>query len=173
MTELPWMKLARSYIGLEEIKGQRHNPTIIQWLDEMGSFQKEAKAWWRDDETPWCGLFVGYIMGKSGRFVIKEWYRAIEWSKAGLTQLDGPAYGCIAVLPNHVGFVAGEDAKGNLILLGGNQGDAVRLSPFKRSSIIGYYWPSYWQGKQVPSRPLPERYDLAVLSGAGGYVETR
>lgn len=173
MPELPWIELARSFVGLEEIKGQRHNPTIIKWLDKMGSFQKEARAWWRDDETPWCGLFVGYIMGMSGRYVVKEWYRAIEWSRAGLTKLDGPAYGCIAVMPNHVGFVVGKDRNGNIILLGGNQGDAVRLSPFKPGSIVGYYWPSRWTGEQQQSRPLASRYDLPTLSGAGGFVGTQ
>lgn len=62
MKELNWINTARQFIGLREVKGTKHNPTIIQMLDEMGKFSNEARAWWRDDETPWCGLFVGYGM---------------------------------------------------------------------------------------------------------------
>ena len=120
--ELEWVKNAREYIGLREIKGVRNDPTIIRMLDDMGKFSGEAKAWWRDDETPWCGLFVGWIMGKTGRYVVKEWYRAKEWASPLLTKLKAPAYGCIAVLDRagggHVGFVVGKDARGNIMLIG-------------------------------------------------------
>ena len=55
MKELSWISEARKCIGLREIKGTKHNPTIIKWLDDMGKYSKESTAWWRDDETPWCG----------------------------------------------------------------------------------------------------------------------
>ena len=71
MTELPWMAEARRHVGLKEIVGAKHNPIIQSWLKEMGNFPNAAKAWYADDETPWCGLFVGYCLGKSGRGVIK------------------------------------------------------------------------------------------------------
>ena len=51
MSEPSWLKIARSYEGLKEIPGPRHNQTIIRWLGKL-------KAWWSDDETPWCGVFV-------------------------------------------------------------------------------------------------------------------
>ena len=87
MTELPWMAEARRHVGLKEIVGAKHNPIIQSWLKEMGNFPNAAKAWYADDETPWCGLFVGYCLGKSGRGVIKDWYRAKAWAEAGLTKL--------------------------------------------------------------------------------------
>lgn len=174
MTELPWIKLARSYVGLKEIKGVRHNPTIIEWLEEMGSFQKEARSWWKEDETAWCGLFLGWIIGKSGRYVTKEWYRAREWVDVKQTKLDKPAYGCIAVMQNHVGFVVGEDANGNIMLLGGNQGDMVKISPFKLSGFIGFYWPSRWiDGAAMVSVPYEHRYKLPKLQSGGKQVSTR
>ncbi|MGJ4827234.1 TIGR02594 family protein, partial [Neisseria gonorrhoeae] len=67
MTELPWIAEARRHIGLKEIPGAKHNPTIVQWLKETGGFPGAAKSWYFEDETPWCGLFVGYCLGKSGR----------------------------------------------------------------------------------------------------------
>lgn len=78
MTELDWIKEARKHIGLKEIVGTKaHNPTIVQWLKEMGSFPGAAKSWYFEDETPWCGLFVGHCLGKSGRAVIKDWYLSL------------------------------------------------------------------------------------------------
>ena len=175
MNELPWIKLARAYLGPKEVKGTQHNPTIIHMLDKMGSYQKEARAWWRDDEQPWCGLFVGFILGESERYVVKEWYRAKEWANPLLTKLNAPAYGAIAVLSRqgggHVGFVVGTDVQGNIMLLGGNQGDMVQISPFKPDSIDGYYWPSRWiDGAPVRSYPAEHRYDLPLLSSDGKQV---
>lgn len=175
MNELPWIKLARAYLGLKEVKGTQHNPTIIHMLDKMGSYQKEARAWWRDDEQPWCGLFVGFILGESERYVVKEWYRAKEWANPLLTKLNAPAYGAIAVLSRqgggHVGFVVGTDVQGNIMLLGGNQGDMVQISPFKPDRIDGYYWPSRWiDGAPMRSYPADQRYDLPLLSSDGKQV---
>lgn len=175
MEELSWVNVARQFIGMREVKGVKHNPAIIQMLDDMGEFGDEAKAWWRDDETPWCGLLVGYVMGKAGRYVVKEWYRAKEWASPLLTKLNTPAYGSIAVLSRHggghVGFVVGKDANGNIMLLGGNQGDMVQISPFKPDRIDGYYWPSRWiDGTPIQSYPADIRYDLPVLSSDGKQV---
>ena len=175
MKELNWINTARQFIGLREVKGTKHNPAIVQMLDEMGKFSNESKAWWRDDETPWCGLFVGSVMGKSGRFVVKEWYRAKEWASPLLTKLNAPAYGCIAVLDRtgggHVGFVVGKDARGNIMLLGGNQGDSVSIAAFAPNRITGYYWPSRWiDGSPMRSVPAAHRYDLSVLQSHGRAV---
>lgn len=175
MTELSWINVARQFIGMREVKGVKHNPAIIKMLDEMGKFSGESKAWWRDVETPWCGLFVGYVMGKAGRYVVKEWYRAKEWVSPLLTKLDAPAYGSIAVLSRqgggHVGFVVGTDAQGNIMLLGGNQGDMVQISPFKPNRITGYYWPSRWiDGSAMKSVPAAHRYDLPLLHSDGKSV---
>jgi hypothetical protein len=41
----------------------------------------------------------------------------------------------------HVGLVVGEDRTGNLLVLGGNQGDAVRVSAFGRARVVAYRWP--------------------------------
>lgn len=177
MNELPWIKLARQFLGLREVKGTKHNPAIVQMLDEMGKFSNEAKAWWRDDETPWCGLFVGYVLGKSGRYVVKEWYRAKEWLSPQLTTLHKPAYGCLAILDRvgggHVGFVVGRDAKGNIMILGGNQSDMVRIDAFAPSRITGYRWPSRWNGQSyVYAVPLEGRFELPLLT-SGGITDTK
>ncbi|HFB2476084.1 TPA: TIGR02594 family protein [Neisseria gonorrhoeae] len=169
MTELPWIAEARRHIGLKEIPGAKHNPTIVQWLKETGGFPGAAKSWYFEDETPWCGLFVGYCLGKAGRTVIRDWYRAKAWAMSGLTKLEAPAYGCIAVKPRrgggHVFFVVGKDAEGRILGLGGNQGNMVSIIPFDPADIDGYFWPSKLiGGKAVPSSPAEGRYRLSDVA---------
>ena len=63
--------------------------------------------------------------------------RATDWLSIGKV-LPKPAEGCIVVFSRagggHVGFVVGKSASGNLMVLGGNQGDAVRISEFSFGS---------------------------------------
>ncbi|EDR9795743.1 TIGR02594 family protein, partial [Salmonella enterica subsp. enterica serovar Zongo] len=60
-------------------------------------------------------------------------------------QLLQPALGCVAVFTRegggHVGFVVGQNEKGDLMVLGGNQSDAVNIRSFPRSRVSGYRWP--------------------------------
>lgn len=131
-----WLVLAAAHIGLREIPGAPTSPVIAGWLAKLG-------AWWRDDETPWCGTFVAAFI--QGRFQLpKHWYRAKGWLDWGV-ELAGPAEGCIVVFERqgggHVGFVVGRDTAGRLLVLGGNQGNAVTIAPFDTSRVVGYRWP--------------------------------
>lgn len=176
-TELPWLDRARSYLGLRENTSRtEHNPILIDMLDSMGSFNGEAKAWWREDETPWCGLFVGYVLGVCQRYVVNEWYRASAWSNPIMTKLDVPAYGCLVTFTRsgggHVGFVVGQDKHGNIMVLGGNQGNEVNIRPFSLDRVTGYYWPSEMQnGRPIKSIPANHRYQLPLLTSDGKVSE--
>lgn len=170
LKELNWIAKARSYIGTKEIKGARHNPKIIEMLNSFGDFNGESKAWWANDEVPWCGVFVGHTLGECNRYVIKNWYRAKEWANANvMTKLDNPAYGAIAVLSRkgggHVAFVVGKTENNRICLLGGNQSDEVNIKSFLPNHIMGYYWPSRCLDNQpIKSKPNSRRYDLPILN---------
>ena len=173
MNELPWIAEARKHIGLAEIPGRAHSKILLQWLANMGQYSEESRAWWADDETPWCGLFVGHVLGVSGRYVTKNWFRASAWNDTAMTQLDKPAYGCIVTFTRsgggHVGFAVGQDKAGRLLVLGGNQGNRVSIAAFDRSRVTGYWWPGIWDkaNKQaVKSVPSEGRYTLPVGSAA-------
>ena len=179
--ELPWIGELRNHIGLRETVGNRHNPTIQQWLREMGGFPSARKSWWADDETPWCGLAVGHALGVSGRYVIPDWYRARSWADdAAMTRLDRPAYGAICIKARkgggHVFFCVGQDKAGRILALGGNQGNAVSIVPFNAADIDGIYWPSKVAsgGAAVKSVPHESRYNLpiGVATGAPGASES-
>jgi uncharacterized protein (TIGR02594 family) len=154
LPELKWIAEARKYIGLKEIKGSRHNPIILSWL-------KKLKAWWNDDEHPWCGLFVGYCLQEANVPIPKHWYRALDYLNYG-TRLIQPAYGCVAVKSRkgggHVCFVVGQTKEGKLVCLGGNQNDSVSYALYDKEDFEAFMW----YGKT--DRPAQGRYNLPILS---------
>lgn len=149
--DTPWIAHARTFLGLREVPGARHNATILGWWQKIF-------ADFRDDETPWCAAFVGGVLEevgiKSTRSAAARSY--LKWGRA----LSQPVPGCVVVFwrgspsgwSGHVGFVVGKDAFGNLMVLGGNQGDAVNIKPFGRERVLGYRWPD---GVAVPEAGLP------------------
>ena len=132
-----WLIAARAFLGLREIPGKATAPVIGRWL-------RELKAWWSDDETPWCGTFVAAALEGEGIKRPKHWYRAKAWLDWG-DHLRDPAVGAVVILDRkgggHVGFVVGNDEAGRLMVLGGNQGNAVTVAPFDRARVLGYRWP--------------------------------
>lgn len=146
-SELKWMAEARKYIGEQEIKGSQNNPLIEQWWRDI------KRGGIKDDETPWCAAFTGAMLEhvgiRSSRFESAKSY--ITWGMG----LEEPVYGCVAVLTRegggHVGFVVGLTQRGELLILGGNQGDAVNIRAFPRSRITTYRWPI---GEPASGRPL-------------------
>lgn len=138
MNRVPWLDEARRHIGLREVPGVTTAPTIGRWL-------RELRAWWADDETPWCGVAVAAWMRAAGIEPARNWFRARAWLEWG-APITEPAAGCVVVVGRagggHVGLVIGEDERGRLMVLGGNQGDAVTVAPFERSRVLGYRWPA-------------------------------
>lgn len=143
-----WLTKARSYLGLKEIPGPTHNNKIIKWLNDLG-------AWWKDDETAWCGVFVAHCLQASGQPVPKLWFRAKEWSQYGsLLRPDRLSPGAILVFGRqgggHVGFYVGEDRL-HYHVLGGNQNNGVNVSRIFKSRLIASRWP---KGVPVISGPV-------------------
>ena len=151
-TGLDWLDEAYKYIGQHEIKGAKTNSFVAIWL-------KLLNAAWHDDETPWCGTFVAHCVKSANLPIPKNWMRARDWLTIGTTILK-PCVGAIVVFSRdgggHVGFVVGKDSNNNLMVLGGNQGDAVKVSPFNLTRVIGYRWPIEY--------PIPTSFHLPTLT---------
>ena len=119
MTDPVWLTRARAYLGLREIVGPKRNSQIVKWWQAI-------KAPFRDDETSWCGGFVGGVLAESGLPVVKGAPAARSWLNYG-KPISKPVLGCIVVFwrgsktgwSGHVGFVVGLDKAGNLMVLGG------------------------------------------------------
>lgn len=137
MSEPTWLQIARQDLGIEETPGKETAPAIRRWLIELG-------AWWRDDETPWCGVACAHWMKEAGAPIPKQYYRARAWLEWG-SALTQPALGCVAVFDRrgggHVGLVVGRNALDNLLVIGGNQGNKVSIASFSPDRVLGYRWP--------------------------------
>jgi uncharacterized protein (TIGR02594 family) len=133
-----WLEIGLNYLGRKEIPGKLTAPFIEKALVLVG-------AWWKDDETPWCGVGLGAVMRMAGLAIPKAAYRARAWLDWG-RKLHEPAYGCVVVFERqgggHVGLVVGRDERNRLLVLGGNQNNAVTIAPFDPARVIGYRWPT-------------------------------
>lgn len=147
-----WITIALTYVGLREIPGKKHNPTILRWL-------KNLKAWWAEDETPWCGTFVAECLRQSGLPIPQHWYRAKAYSTYGsaITKAANTIpFGAIAVKSRvgggHVFFAVARSADGKIIFgLGANQSNKVSIVPFTLTEIDTVRWAD----DRVPRIPLP------------------
>lgn len=153
-----WLEAARAYIGLREIPGARHNGTILGWLRRLG-------AWWSDDETPWCGVFVAHIMREAGFEIPQHYMRAKAWAEWGARLLpERLAPGAVLVFGRdgggHVGFYVGEDLTAYHVL-GGNQGNAVSIARIAKNRLIASRWP---RGEPVIGGPVRLATDGRALS---------
>lgn len=154
-----WLVLAREQLGVREIPGPEHSPVILGWLHRL-------KSWVRDDETPWCGLFVAAMLDAAGHKVPRDYLRARAWLDWGI-DVGRPFHGCVIVLSRgpvlgHVGFLVGFNAAGQALVHGGNQGNMVSVAAFSVDRILGYRWP--------PGAPPPA--DLARMVASNAAVST-
>lgn len=156
-TEPRWLTTARSHIGTKEVPGPKHNTKIQAWLAKLG-------AWWRDDETPWCGVFVAHCLREAGLPVPQHWYRAKAWSDYGANlRSTHAAPGAVLVFDRqgggHVGFYVGEDSA-HFYVLGGNQANSVNVMKLAKARCVAIRWP---KGEPVTGRPV--RMSGGVVSG--------
>lgn len=139
-----WLTVAHSYAGLREVPGPRDNRKIVNWWTLIGA------GWFDDDETPWCGAFVGGTLIEDNKEILPSHQapRARAWEHWG-QKLDEPAVGAVVTFwrnsrtsgAGHVGFVVGKMGS-NLAVLGGNQSNAVNVKGFGRNRVTSYRWPS-------------------------------
>jgi uncharacterized protein (TIGR02594 family) len=134
----PWYEWALGELGWHERGVNRGLAPYIQ-LAKCGQ-----------EGDPWCAIFVNAGIERAGfRGSRSAMARSFE-TNANFEKLSGPALGCIVTAwrtsrssgQGHVGYYAGHNAKGEVILLGGNQSDEVSFAPIALSRITGYWWPS-------------------------------
>ncbi|WP_420478217.1 TIGR02594 family protein [Brevundimonas sp. FT23028] len=153
MAEPSWMVLARAQIGVREVVGPKHSPIIMGWIRELGA--KVLGVPVNDDETPWCGTFMAWLMKRSNLPAPPIAVRAAQWGRVGGwgRELVGPRPGCILVFTRdgggHVGLYVGEDET-HFHVLGGNQSNSVSITRIAKSRLAdgGMRWP---KGPFLPS----------------------
>ncbi|QCJ70353.1 TIGR02594 family protein [Providencia heimbachae] len=149
MTEPKWLTEAKKEIGVSE-----HTTVGAKAVDQMWIDSKLRGLVGTAKTVPWCAGFVNAMLERAGIRSTRS-----DSSRSYLafgTVLNEPKYGCVVVFSRsgggHVGFVVGKTESGQLMVLGGNQSDAVNIKAFSLDRVTGYRWPS---GLPVDTRPLP------------------
>ena len=144
-----WLEKAWAELGQHEMPGPDANPRIRDLFADAGHPEIVS------DEVAWCAAFVSACLERaqtpSTHSLLARSY--LDWGDA----LPEPRFGAIAVFSRdpdpsssrseasimlgHVGFLIGATAD-TLLLLGGNQHNAVTVAPFPKSRLLSLRWPS-------------------------------
>ena len=133
------LQIALSQYGVTEIKGAKHNPTIVGYSHDIGYGGIVS------DETAWCSIFMNWCAMKvdlirSGKLNARSWLavgKAVTTPKIGDVVIfwrEKPSSwkGHVAIYINH-----SQDGK-YIYCLGGNQNNTVCIKPYKASQLLGY-----------------------------------
>ncbi|MGI9422096.1 MAG: TIGR02594 family protein [Hyphomicrobiaceae bacterium] len=168
MEQPRWMVQAWAQLFEREYAGAPSNPQIADFFRDAGHPDITQ------DDVPWCAAFVGACLDRAGHSGSGS-LRARSYLGWG-TAIDTAKLGAVAVLSRgrnpsagHVGFVIGE-SEDTIILLGGNQGNAVSVARFSKDRLLGLRWPA--QGDPQPRHQTTPLFDIAlahVLEMEGGF----
>lgn len=138
--------LAQRYIGIKEIADNKDHPLVQWWLSLCG-FPLEVH-----DEVAWCSAFMNGIawelrLARSKSAAARSWllvgtskllneaivgFDVVVIKRGGGTQ-PGPE---VIKAQGHVGLFAGIEGD-RVMLLAGNQGNAVSIASFPITDILG------------------------------------
>ncbi len=173
MCQPAWLVHAWAELGQREIAGPRSNPRIDDYIRRAGHPKLANEA------TAWCAAFVGACLERAGlpgtgSLMARSYLR---WGEPA----TNPEPGLVAVLSRgadpafgHVGFLVGL-TRDRVILLGGNQSDAVTVEAFARERLLGLRRPS----EPALVSPAPAAADAPafawslarILEHEGGYSD--
>ena len=131
-------RVASSYLGIKEVSGAESNPQIAKWI-------KSINPDLATDSTAWCSAFTHAVAEEagykgSGKLNARSWLGVGDEVPAAQAK-----QGDVVVLwrdnksswKGHVGFFHGYDKKGNIRVLGGNQGNQVSIQTYPSNRLLG------------------------------------
>lgn len=120
--------------GVKEIPGPQSNSLILGWAQKLGGW---VAGWYKNDDIPWCGLFMAEVCRRADLPVVREPLKAASWAGWG-EGVRRPMLGDVLVFVRdgggHVGIYVGEDDAAYHVL-GGNQGNAVSITRIMKNRL--------------------------------------
>jgi len=159
------LDIAKGELGVFETPGIKNTTRIVEYhaTTSIGA---------SDDSVPWCSSFINWVVEQAGYAgtgspAARSW---LKWGKP----IDKPVKGCIAVLSRgtaswqgHVGIYMEEDDS-TISLLGGNQGDAVNITKYPKSKVLGFRVPK----GASDSKTIKTSTAGALIAAAGGAIQS-
>lgn len=144
-----WLDEARKEIGVSE-----HTVAGSKAVDQMWRDSKLSGLVGTAKTVPWCAGFANAMLERAGiRSPRKDSSASYDTWGVKLTE---PKYGCLVRFQRpgggHIGFCVGKTADGKLLILGGNQSDAVNIKAFGTDRVVAYRWP---EDVPIDEQPLP------------------
>ncbi len=132
------LNVALSQYGVTEIKGSKHNPTIVEYSKDIGY------GGIVDDETAWCSIFMNWCAKQVDLNRSKK-LNARSWLDVGC-EIDEPKAGDVVIFwrssksswKGHVAIFINYAENGNINCLGGNQSNQVCIREYKSSQLLGF-----------------------------------
>ena len=142
-------ELAKKEIGtVEWAKGD--NPKVVAYFRDSGNPGVKS------DTTAWCAAFVGAMLARAGvkptgklnaRSYL-DW--GVEVDPANIMEGDVVVFKRgTSSWEGHVGFAAGKPKDGKIMVLGGNQSDAVNIKPQNMTAFLG--------ARRAASKPVADK----------------
>lgn len=132
-----YMDIARGYLGAKEVAGAENNPLIMEMYASVGA------DWVEHDSVAWCAAFVGHCLERAGIRSTRKLTARSYLTFGEPVDLKDAREGDIVVFKRgnsswqgHVAFYI-SDAGNRVSVLGGNQGDAVTIAKYPKSSLLG------------------------------------
>lgn len=139
--------IASAEYGQKEIRGDKHNPRIIQYFHDLG-----FKQGWIKDETAWCAAFAYWCLKEAGAKDLKPELNAYSFFKVGRIVTD-PQVGDMVLfyrgdgptdyiegtnIPKmHIGFYM-NNYWGHIYNLSGNFGNRVQAGSMHENTVAAY-----------------------------------
>jgi uncharacterized protein (TIGR02594 family) len=148
---------ALKHYGTLEVAGKGSNPNILRWAAETG-----VSGWYKDDDIPWCGLFIGIVAKRAGYpFAAGKILAARRWLDWGNEiAIDGGMLGDVLIFSRgdsttsgHVGMYIGESDLAYLVY-GGNQSNKVGFTWIAKTRLIGVRRPKFQYGQPANVRKI-------------------
>lgn len=147
---------AIKHYGLLEVTGKENHPDIMRWAKEVG-----VNSYYPNDETPWCGLFMGIVAKRCGygfnNTQTRNLLRAKDWATWGEARKGPAKLWDVLVFSRsgggHVGFYVGEN-KTSYLVFGGNQSNSVSLAWIAKDRCISIRKPIYKIGEPSNVRTI-------------------
>lgn len=136
-----WLKAAFDDLGLKERPGRGSNPRVVQMYAEAGHPEI------RDDAVAWCAAAMGAWLARgnlkgTGSLAARSYLAygqklptakiprgAILVFRRGASSWQGHVCICL------------EDQGNILVVIGGNQSDAVTVTRYSKAALLGARWP--------------------------------